>query len=281
MHSPTSRDDLLRRRYGSHDQPQGIIWNEQVEHLIGHRSQRAFLPDPVTDAQVATIVAAAQSASSSSNQHLWSVIAVTDNDTKAKLAEFTQGPSMGGKGYDFVGQAPMVLLWVADMSRNQAISTAAGAEADFVDYLDAFLMAGVDTSLAAQNGLVAAQSIGLGGVYLGSMRNRSRELADLMGLPNYAYVVFGMAIGTPDPDQIGSMRPRPPQHVVLHHERYDADQTTEWIDDYEAAFREFRTEAGLREKTWADAVATASGLSYMDGREDLRATVQDRGYRMQ
>lgn len=272
-----SREDILRRRYGRDHQPE-ILWNEQVEHLIAHHSQRAFLPQPVTEAELSTIVAAAQSASSSSNQHYWSVIAVTADEDKAKLAEFTQGPSMGGKGYDFVGEAPMVLLWVADMSRNQQITAATGAERGIVDHLDALVTASVDTGLAAQNALVAAQSLGLGGVYLGSMRNRSQELADMMGLPDFAYVVFGMAIGRPDPDRVGSIRPRPPQDVVLHRERYKSDQGQEWIADYESAFLDFRSEAGLREKTWVEAVSTASGKAYLDGRETLRETVQRRGY---
>lgn len=275
----TFHDDLLRRRYGSQHQPQ-ILWNEQIELLLAHRSQRAFLPDPVTDDELATVVAAAQSASSSSNQHYWSVIAVTGTEDKATLAGFTQGPSMGGKGYDFVGEAPMVLLWVADMSRNQRIAAASGVEDGIVDRLDALVMASVDTALAAQNALVAAQSLGLGGVYLGSMRNRSEELADMMELPEYAYVVFGMAIGRPDPDRVGSIRPRPPQDVVLHRERYRPNGDRGWISDYETAFQEFRTEAGLREKTWVDAVVTASGAAYLDGRENLRKTVQRRGYRL-
>ena len=277
MTTSSTRDELLRRRYGRKHQPQ-IIWNEQIEHLLSHRSERAFLPDPVTDVELATIVAAAQSASSSSNQHHWSVIAVTEPATKVKLAEFTRGPSMNGKGYDFVGQAPMVLLWVADMSRNQALIRASGSESLVIEYLDAFLMASIDTALASQNGLVAAQSIGLGGVYLGSMRNRSQELADLLGLPTYSYVAFGMAIGRPDPDHLSTMRPRPPQHVLLHHERYNADQDPAWVQDYEEAFHEFRSKAGLRDKTWVEAVTFTSGLDYMDGRENLRQTVQNQGF---
>jgi nitroreductase len=280
MTTSTTRHDLLRRRYGSQRQPPELVWNQHVEHLLAHRSQRAFLPDAVTDAELATIVAAAQSASSSSNQHYWSVIAVRDADTKDKLAEFTRGASMGGKGYDFVGAAPLVLLWVADMSRNHRVVTDAGAEVENVDFLDAFTMASIDTGLAAQNGLVAAQSIGLGGVYLGSMRNHAQELADMMGLPPYTYVVFGMALGKPDLDRLGAIRPRPAQEVVLHHERYDVDRGTGWVEDYEAAFLDFRSEAGLREKTWADSVAFASSLSYMDGRENLRDTVQNQGYRL-
>ncbi|MFJ3673915.1 nitroreductase family protein [Streptomyces sp. NPDC090106] len=153
---------------------------------------------------------------------------------------------------------------------SHAIRVAQGAEPVVTDYVDA--------ALAAQNGLVAAEAIGLGGVYLGSLRNHARALADLIGLPRYAYVVFGMAIGTPDPDRPSAIRPRPAQDVVLHRERYRARPAAEWVEDYEQAFKDFRAEYGLRDKTWSHAVAVGTSLGYMDGRENLRRTLEERGY---
>ncbi|MGP2442360.1 nitroreductase family protein [Streptomyces sp. JW3] len=243
MASSPQPDELLEARYGRQAVPTNIIWNEQIE---------------------------------ASNLHQWSVVAVSAPQTRARLAELTRGTEF--PGYGFLTEAPCVLLWVADMSRNHAISVAQGHEPVATDYVDAFLMASVDAALAAQNGLVAAEAIGLGGVYLGSLRNHAQELAELIGLPRYAYVVFGMAIGTPDPDRPSTVRPRPAQSVVLHRERYQARPAEEWVEDYEAAFKDFRAEYGLRDKTWSHAVATGTSLDYMDGRENLRRTLEERGY---
>ncbi len=41
-----TQDDHLHRRYGKRHQPQ-IIWNDHVEHMIAHRSQRAFWNEQV------------------------------------------------------------------------------------------------------------------------------------------------------------------------------------------------------------------------------------------
>jgi nitroreductase len=46
-----------------------------------------------------------------------------------------------------------------------------------------FVMATVDTALAAQNAALAAESIGLGTVYIGAMRNSPEEVAALLKLP--------------------------------------------------------------------------------------------------
>lgn len=159
MTDSSQRDALLEARYGQQAAPVNIIWNEQIEALLAHRSVRAFTDEPLPDGALETVVAAAQSASTSSNLHQWSLVAVSDPETKAELARLTHGAEF--TGFDFVAQAPSVLLWIADMSRSHAISVEQGGKPVVTDYVDAFLMASVDAALAAQNGLVAAEAIGL------------------------------------------------------------------------------------------------------------------------
>lgn len=269
---------LLLARYGEQEWPTSIIWNEQIKTLLSHKSVRSFTDEPLPDGALETIVAAAQSASSSSNQHLWSVIAVSDHQAKQKLANLTFRADTKTNGYSFVAEAPVVLLWVADLSRNYDISRSNGGDPQVTDYLDAFLMSSVDATIAAQNGLVAAEALGLGGVYLGSLRNNAEELAQLVNLPQHAFVVFGMAIGKPDNNRPSAIRPRPAQSVVLHHEKYTRDEKKDWIQMYEAATSAFRTKNNLRNKTWVESVILGSGFEYMDGRENLRSVVQDRGF---
>jgi hypothetical protein len=75
------RDDLaeaLRRRYG-HDVPDlGAHGNDILAHLLAHRSIRRNTTDPVPPNTVEALVAAAQSAASSSNLQTWSVVAIQD-----------------------------------------------------------------------------------------------------------------------------------------------------------------------------------------------------------
>ncbi|MCX7275648.1 MAG: nitroreductase family protein [Burkholderiales bacterium] len=135
-----------------------------IESLLGHRSVRAFLPDPVAPEVLHALVAAAQSAATSSNLQAWSVIAVQDADRKARLAEFA-----GGQAH--IRQCPLFLLWIADLSRLDRVGELTGVPAKANDYLEMFLVAVVDAALAAQNAVVAAEALGLGTVYIGAMRN--------------------------------------------------------------------------------------------------------------
>ena len=183
----------LEQRYATQPRPAKILWNDTIATLLAHRSVRAYLPRALPDGTIETLVAAAQSASSSSNLNLWSVIAVTDQAIKAELAVLARNQR-------HIEEAPLILLWVADLARAEAIGAREGAATEGLDYLDSFVTAAVDAGLAAQNAVIAAESLGLGTVYIGALRNRTEDVAALAGLPQRAVVVFGLVVGWPDPE---------------------------------------------------------------------------------
>ncbi len=270
---------LVTDRYGVGHEPHPVALTPAVESMLSHRSIRAFTDEPVPEETLSTMVAAAQSASTSSNLHQWSVVAVLEPARKRELQHFARSATLGREP-EFIATAPLVLLWVADQSRNRAIVETAGGDASIFETLEMFLMASIDASLAAQNAAIAAESMGLGIVYLGAMRNHARELADFLELPNHSFVVFGMAVGVPDPAKTRIVRPRPAQSVVVHEQRYEVPKDDEWVREYEDVFSRFRAANGMRNKTWAETVESATGLGYLDGRDQLRATLEERGFGM-
>ncbi|WP_306215361.1 nitroreductase family protein [Actinoplanes sp. RD1] len=241
-----------------------------LELQLARRSVRKFTDRPVSDAELTAIVAAAQSAATSSNLQPWSVVAVRDPERKARLAE------LAGQ-QEFVARAPLFLVWVADLSRARRLAGAAGTPLDAADYLETTLIGFVDTALAAQNAVVAAQSLGLGSVFVGAVRNHPAEIAAELGLPPHAVAAFGLAVGEPDPAEQADVKPRLPQAAVLHHEQYDAAAADAHIPAYDerlaAYFRRFGG-AG----TWSGRVlARLRGPESMAGRHTLRETLTKLG----
>ena len=204
----------LARRYGAALPPAGP-WNETIATLLDHRSVRGFLSDPVPPGTLETLIAAAQSAATSSNMQLWSAIAVTDPAKRRVLAEIA-----GDQKH--IEQCPLYIAFVADMSRNERMSQAEQVTFENLPYLETFMVACIDAALAAQNAVVAAESLGLRTVYIGAMRNDPAQVHELLGLPQKAFVVFGLCVGYADPAAKNEVKPRLPQSTVLHHERYDA-----------------------------------------------------------
>ncbi len=264
---------LFQARYGDDTLPAPDAWSPVIEHLLGHRSVRSYLPDAVSDAQLTAIIAAAQSASSSSNLQAWSVVAVRDPVRRATLAGYA-----GDQPH--VREAPLQLVWLADLARLAHLAETNGRPSAGLDYLEMFLTGAIDAALAAQNAAVAAESLGLSTVYIGAMRNHPEEVASLLELPPKVVAVFGMCVGYADPAKPADIKPRPPQTVVLHHETYSLAAQDEGIAAYNAAMARFYEAQKMNVRgTWAvHSAKRAAGPEALFGRDRLAEALHNRGF---
>lgn len=262
----------LSARYGGQERPDHILWNETIAGQLAHRSVRAYLPTALPDHIIETLAAAAQSAASSSNQHLWSLIAVTDQDLRSRLAVLARNQR-------HIEEAPLLLLWVADVARTRHIGQHRQAPTDGTQFLDSFLTAAIDAALAAQNAAVAAESLGLGTVYIGALRNHPEEVASLIGLPDGAVVIFGLVVGHADPDRPTSVKPRPAQAIVVHRDRFSGLADARSLETYDVASREFQKGQGQPETGWIQpAIARMADATALGGRDRLREALNNRGF---
>jgi nitroreductase len=262
---------LLSARYGvaADDEALRLDDSGTIRRLLAHRSVRAFDRRPIEPAIVDTLIAAAQSASTSSNLQSWSVVVVRDETHKSAVA------TLAGD-QQFIREAPLFLVFVADWARGAAISRSRGEAAEGIEYFDSTLVATIDAAIAAQNAVVAAESLGLGAVFVGAVRNRPDELSALLGLPDASYPVVGVAVGWPDHANPARVKPRLPQSVVRHDERYSPASVDD-LADYDDALRLFNESQG-RTGSWLDAVvARVRSRSALHGRERLRSILSSRG----
>ncbi len=188
--------------------------NPTVELIHHHASVRRYKPDPLPVSMIETIIQAAQRASTSSNLQLYSVIAVSDAAKRETLAALADNQG-------FIREAPVFLVWCADQARLDRVCQLRGTT-QVTEYVDNFLTAAVDASLAAQNAALAAESLGLGMCYIGALRNNTRAVIDLLGLPRLVFPIFGMTLGWPAKE--ARLKPRLPLQALLHWEKYDPDQ---------------------------------------------------------
>jgi len=221
--------------------------NETLDLLKRHESVRQYLDKPVSEEQLAAIIEAGQMASTSSNVQAYSVIAVTDPALKKELASLA-----GNQAY--IEQCPVFLVWCADLYRLREVTKphlqGAGS---YEDSTENFIVATVDAALAAQNAAVAAESLDLGIVYIGGIRNQIAKVSELLGLPEMVYPVFGMCLGYPA-GAVGQ-RPRLPLQAVLHRNRYHAETTTEQVKVYDEVTSEY-----MRKRTGGTNVAPWSAI---------------------
>lgn len=205
--------------------------NETISLLMNHRSIRKYKSEQVTEEQLNTIIKAGQMASSSSSVQAYSVIAISDPEQKRALSILA-----GNQAY--IEQCSVFLVWCADLYRLQKVSESQlGDQPTCVDSTENLIVATADAALAAQNAAVAAESMGLGIVYIGGVRNQIAEFSEQLNLPELVYPVFGMCVGYPDQDP--GIRPRLPLESVLHHGAYDAQRTVEEVKNYDNTYTEY------------------------------------------
>lgn len=177
-----------------------------IDLLCSHRSIRAFTEQGIDDAQRSAIIAAAQAASTSSFLQCSSIVRITDRALREQLVQLTGGQP-------WVSAAAEFWVFCADFNRHQQICPEAQ-----LGRAEQLLLGCVDTALMAQNAMIAAESLGLGGVFIGGIRNSIAQVTELLGLPKFVLPLFGFCIGHPDasPD----VKPRMPQAMLVHENRY-------------------------------------------------------------
>ena len=146
-------------------------------------------------------------------------------------------------------------------------------------YLETFMVACIDAALAAQNAVVAAESLGLRTVYIGAMRNEPEKVADLLGLPPQCFVLFGLCVGYPTEQAAGEVKPRMPQAMMLHHERYDASNADAHRKTHDTEMMQFSARQEMQAGTWTQRVLNRLGpIKSMNGRERLRDALNRMGF---
>lgn len=274
----------LRARYGTPSPPWStrspLSLNPTLETILSHRSVRAFLPSkPLPEGALELLVAAGQSAATSSNLQTWSVLSLTDPALKSQAAQLSGDQS-------FIRDAPLFLIFVADLQRLTAVSDLRGTAGVALEYTEMFLMASVDAALASQNASVAAEGLGLGACYVGAVRNRPREMAELLGLPDRVVALFGLAVGWPDPEKPAFVKPRLGVGEVLHRERWGGghDETSQKenfteYDDVLATYNAGQKREGV--PAWTERSAKrVEGEANLSGRHVWAEVLKERKFDM-
>jgi len=260
---------FLRARYRLEAAAEELPWNQVLSTLLSHRSVRSYRDAPLPPKTLETLVAAASSASSSSHLQPWSVVAVEDPARKARIADLAGGQS-------WILQAPLFLVWLADLSRIRRAAERHSVDPAGVEALEHLLLAVVDTALVAQNAFVALESLGLGGVFIGAVRNHPERLAAELGLPPHVLPVVGLCVGWPDPAIATGVKPRLPQQAVLHRETYSTEVEAGAIDAYDERLRGFQQEQGMPLIDWS--LQAATRINRLGTRARMAEAVRNLGF---
>lgn len=214
------------------------LLNETIEVLTAHESIRAFQSKEIPVNLLQAITVAARSAPTSSNLQAYSIIVIKDVKRKKRLASLSGNQA-------FIKEAPVFLVFCADIYRLKQVTESQGYTF-LANTLEMFLLSSMDATLALQNALVAAESLGLGCVPVGSIRNNPDEVAEELGLPAGVFAVSGLSIGYEKEGMRRGIKPRLPEQLIVHNEKYTTNNFEELLEQYDETMISRKTYDGRR-----------------------------------
>lgn len=222
--------------------------NSTLQLLLQRRTIRAFKAQTLTAEQLQTLMEVAQHTATSNFWQQSSVIHVTDPQIRAQIRELT--------AQNYVGANGDLFIFVADLYRNQQIRQEKGLDDGVLHNTDLFLQAVEDTVLAIQNVTTAAESMGLGCVFLGSVQNDAQKMIELLKLPQLTFPLLGLQIGIPN--QEPQLKPRLPLQFRTFENSYDYHYHLDDLKDYDQVVHTYYDlrDANRRIDTFTHQIAT-------------------------
>jgi nitroreductase len=167
------------------------------EAVVGRRSIRSYLPDPVPEEKLRRVLEAGRLAPSASNQQAWKFLVVTCAETRCRLLPLCRNKR--GLLQPFIAEAPVVIA---------ACAPQAGRKWNQVD-----------CAIAVDHMTLVAYEEGLGTCWIGAFE--PGPVKELLGIPEPVELVVLLTLGYPA--QAGTFRGRKSLDEVTCYERYTPD----------------------------------------------------------
>lgn len=180
--------------------------NEILAALHRRKSVRAYTEESVPPEKKEQILKAACAAPTAGNQQLYTILDITGQEIKDKLA-------VSCDNQPFIARAPVVLIFCADCQKWYDAFVHGGCDPRPPRAGD-LMLAVTDCAIAAQNAVTAAESLGLGSCYIGDIMERCELHRELLNLPDYVFPAVMLVMGVPTQQQ--RERPKPERCELRH-----------------------------------------------------------------
>ncbi|MDM8533953.1 nitroreductase family protein [Clostridiaceae bacterium HSG29] len=170
--------------------------NDVLKTITQRNSLRKYKNKRISDEDLNLILESAMRAPTAGNQMLYSIILITKQELKDKLA-------ISCDNQPFIKKAPLVMVFVADQQKWHDYYKLS----DIDGYLKEnnklyrkpkesdFLLACEDALIAAQNTVIAAESLNIGSCYIGDILENFEYHKELLNLPEYATPITMICFG--------------------------------------------------------------------------------------
>lgn len=244
--------------------------NKTIEIQKNHKTIREFKNEPISKEVLEILLEVARRTATSNGMQTYSIIRITDKSLKEKISKLCN--------QEYVARAPELWIFIVDQYRNSEIALEKGLSLEDTNDLDKFFQGFTDSALSAQNTVVAAESLGLGANYLGSILNDAKEMCSLLELPKLTFPVVGLGIGYPN--QEPQLKPRMDMDLRVFENKYKKyDNYLDALKDYDKEMQTYYDlrDANRRVDSFTDQVKTRTELT-LEKRKEILNVIRDQAF---
>jgi len=245
--------------------------NPTLNTIFQHKSIRRFKPKKVSRKLIDLIVEAGQRAPTACGMQTYSFVLVNDSNLRKEIFR-----AIGRQ--KCMEQAPTWIVICADLARQLELFEMLGVKTEFGP-LGKLIPSIVDSVLAAQNMVVAAEALGLGSVFIGSVWDSMKKVAEILQVPSNVLPILILCLGYPD--ETPPKRPRWPMKAVLHENCYTMPSRKQMEEYFQKANKELIKmkyfSKGIR--SWAEHWQNKFDPKYVEKWENiLKKDLQEMGF---
>ena len=254
------------KHHGTADSTGGEFPNETMKLLIERGSCRSFLDKKIPADVLNLILRAGIHAATGGNLQPYSIIKIEDKQTSEKLGEMCQ--------QKFIGEAPVNLIFCLDWHRLERWAKLEKAPFSARSAFRHFWIGFQDVIIAAQNICTAADAMGLGSVYIGTILDFPRDIIRMFELPNGVFPVVLLCLGYP------KVRPAPRKKlavdVMVHDEKYREFPDQKILDAFQNKYPDRKFEINdERQERIVEVCRTVHGEDFA---KECLASIKERGH---
>lgn len=198
--------------------------NDTINVQLDHRTIREFIDKPIPEDILKQLIEVARRTATSNGLQACSIIRVTDQAIKEELADICK--------QEYVSRMPELWIFIVDQYRNGQIAMEKGCHEESIRDMDRFFQGFTDACLMAQNVVTAAESLGLGTVYLGSILNDPARTISILKLPKLTFPALGLGFGYKN--QNPELKPRMDMELRMFENGYKCfDNYCDMIKEYD------------------------------------------------
>jgi len=187
-----------------------IYPNETMRLLFERASCRSFSRRSVPGDVLKIVLEAGTHAPTAGNLQPYSILKIEDPETRRRLGEMC--------GQKFIGEAPVNLIFCIDLHRLERWAELETAPFTATSSFRHFWVSFQDTVMCAQNLCTAADSMGLGSVYIGTVLEIFPQLREMLQLPKGVFPVVLLCLGYPETKV--APRKKLGTDTIVHNEKY-------------------------------------------------------------